>query len=120
MPMPLARNMSASSINSAMASQPQSMLAFSTEFELHLACCRGDPPTQLEEGEQALPPAVLIALAKILIPHPHPDIGQSHLEERHDLVLGVIEFIHLPRLRFEIFLLPKDLPQFPAVALAFV
>src|SRR5258707_12351366 len=32
----------------------------------------------------------------------------------------MIEFVHVPRLRFEIFLLPEYLPQFPTIPFTFV
>ena len=58
---------------------------------------------------------MLIALAKIPIPHPHAHVGQSELEQRHELILRVIEFVHLSCLSHEIFALPEHLPQFSAV-----
>ncbi len=41
-------------------------LAISAVVELSLARRRGDPPAQLEKGQQALPTTVVIILAKIL------------------------------------------------------
>ena len=81
---------------------------------------RGDPPAQLKEGQQALPTAVAIVLTKIVVSYPHPQVSQSYFQQCHDLILCVIEFVHLSRLRLQILLSPEYLPQFPTVALTFV
>jgi hypothetical protein len=48
----------------------------------------------LEERYQALPPTGLITFPKVVISDPHAQIGESDLQQRHDLIFGVIQFLH--------------------------
>ncbi len=64
------------------------------EIEFHLVLRCGNPAAQLEERQQAFPPTRLIACSKVVIPDPHPQIGESDLQQRHDLIFGVIQFLH--------------------------
>ena len=64
------------------------------EIEAHLVVRCGNPAAQLEERQQAFPPTRLVACSKVVIPDPHPQVGESDLQQRHDLILGVIQFLH--------------------------
>ena len=73
------------------------------EVQCHLGWRGSDPPAQLEERQQAFPPARLIALPKIVITQPHPQIRYSDLQHGHDLVFGIIQFPHLAFTCLEIY-----------------
>jgi len=81
------------------------------EVQLHLGlrCC--DPPAQLEKRYQAFTPTGLIAFPKVVIPDPHPQIRESDLQEGHELIFGVIQFLHFAFVCPEFFLLAKDLSE---------
>jgi hypothetical protein len=64
------------------------------EVEPHLSFRRGDPPAQLEERYQAFPPTGLITFPKGVISDPHAQICESDLQQRHELIFGVIQFLH--------------------------
>ena len=81
------------------------------EVESHLVLRCGNPAAQLEERHQAFPPTRLIACSKVVIPGPHPQIGQSDLQQGHDLVFGVIQFPHFAFARLEVCLLAQDLSK---------
>jgi hypothetical protein len=60
------------------------------EVEPYFGCGCGDPATQLEKRHQAFPPTRLLAFSKVMITDPHPQIGESDLQQGHDLVFGII------------------------------
>jgi hypothetical protein len=64
------------------------------EVEPHFGLRGGDPPAQLEERYQAFPPTGLITFPKVVISDPHAQIGESDLKPRHELIFGVIQFLH--------------------------
>ncbi len=65
-----------------------------TEVESHLVLRWGNPAAQLEERHQAFPPTRLVAFSKVVIPDPHPQVSESDLQQRHNLIFGVIQFLH--------------------------
>jgi len=94
------------------------------EVEPYLGLCRGDPPAQVEERHKAFPPTRLIAFPKVVIPEPHAQIRESNLQQSHDLIFGVIQFLHFAFACLEVFLLAKDLSEdstglFTVIQLAF-
>src|SRR5438270_865134 len=78
------------------------------EVEPHLGFRGGDPPAQLEERCQAFPPTGLITFPKVVISDPHAQIGESDLQQRHDLIFAVIQFLHFAFACSKLFLLAKD------------
>src|SRR6266536_6595845 len=50
----------------------------------------------------------LIACSKVMIPDPHPQIGESDLQQGHDLVFGIIYFPHFAFVCSKVFLLAQD------------
>jgi hypothetical protein len=94
------------------------------EVEPHFGLRRGDPPAQLEERYQAFPPTGLITFPKVVISDPHAQIGESDLKPRHELIFGVIQFLHFAFACSKLFLLAKNESQgstrpFTVVQLAF-
>src|SRR6266567_5494288 len=81
------------------------------DVEPHLSFRRGDPPAQLEERYQAFPPTGLITFPKVVISDPHAQIGESDLQQRHDLIFGVIQFLHFAFACSKLFLLAQDESQ---------
>ncbi len=78
------------------------------KVQSHLGFRRRDPPAQLEEGQQAFPSTRLITLPKVVITDPHAQIREPNLQQRHDLVFGVIQFLHFAFACLELFLLAKN------------
>jgi hypothetical protein len=70
----------------------------------------------LEERPQALLPTVLIALTKYWSRTHIPTLASPALKRVIIWYARLIKLIHIPRLLFEILLLPEDLPQFPALS----
>ncbi len=81
------------------------------EVEPHRGFRRGDPAAQLEERQQAFPPTRLIAFPKVMLTGPHTHIREPDLQQRHDLIFGVIQFLHLAFAYPEVFLLAQDLSK---------
>ena len=73
------------------------------EVESHLVLRCGNPAAQLEEWHQAFPATRLVAFSKVVIPDPHPQIRESDLQQRHDLIFGVIQFLHFAFACSEVF-----------------
>ena len=81
------------------------------EVEPHFGFRGGDKPAQLEERYQAFPPTGLITFPKVVISDPHAQIGESDLRQRHDLIFGVIQFLHFAFACSKLFALSKDESQ---------
>ncbi len=102
----------------------QSSVIERREVEPYLGLCRGNPPAQVEERHKAFPPTRLIAFPKVVIPEPHAQIREPDLQQSHDLIFGVIQFLHFAFACLEVFLLAKDLSEdstglFTVIQLAF-
>src|SRR6266567_7340495 len=52
------------------------------------------------------------------VARPHPQIRQRHLADAHDLVLAVVQFVHLPSLLYQILQSSQQFTLLPAVLLA--
>ena len=88
------------------------------EFHLDAFCSPVYPPWQLEEDLQAMPTRMSVRFWKIAVTRPHPQIRQSYLTDGHDLVLAVVQFVHLPSLLYQIFQSSQQFTLLPAVLLA--
>src|SRR5205807_166224 len=73
------------------------------EVESHLVLRCGNPAAQLEAWHQAFPATRLVAFSKVVMPDPHPQIRESDLQQRHDLIFGVIQFLHFAFACSEVF-----------------
>src|SRR5258706_7659845 len=62
----------------------------------------GDQTWQLEEGEKSPPGSMSIGLREMMVTSPHDKIGQRELENGHDVIFAIIEFIHRPLSRGQI------------------
>src|SRR6266849_7422239 len=65
----------------------------------------------------ALPTSMRVRSRKTPITHPHAQIRQSHLENRHHLIFAVIQFVHLPLLLIQIFKSSEEFTLLPRVLL---
>jgi hypothetical protein len=81
------------------------------EVEPHFGLRRGDPPTQLEERHHAFPATRLIAFPKVVITEPHAQIREANLQQSHDLIFGVIQFLHFAFAYLEVLLLAQDMSE---------
>ena len=88
------------------------------EFHLDAFCSPVYPPWQLEEDLQAMPTRMSVRFWKIAVTRPHPQIRQSYLTDGHDLVLAVVQFVHLPSLLYQILQSSQQFTLLPAVLLA--
>ena len=89
----------------------QSSVIEQGEVEPYLGLCRGDPAAQVEERHKAFPPTRLIAFPKVVIPEPHAQMRESNLQQSHDLIFGVIQFLHFAFACPEVFLLAQDVSE---------
>src|SRR5260221_12839394 len=88
------------------------------EFHLDAFCSPVYPPWQLEEDLQAMPTRMSVRVWKIAVTRTHPQIRQSYLTDGHDLVLAVVQFVHLPSLLYQILQSSQQFTLLPAVLLA--
>ncbi len=89
------------------------------ERDLHTGWFPNHVPWEFEEWFKAIPGCMGISGRKILIPCPHPQIGQRHFVDGHQLVFVVIQFVHLLLPRIEVFQPPQHLPLFATVPFQF-
>ena len=54
-----------------------------------------DTSRQLKEDLEAVPTRMSVLCWEIVIPRPQAQIRQSYLADSHDLVLGVVQFVHV-------------------------
>jgi hypothetical protein len=87
------------------------------EFDLDAISSPVYPPWQLKEGLQAVPTGMSELGRKVAITHPHAHIRQSEFADGHDLVLAVVQFVHLTFLVCQVFNGPQQFALFTAVAL---
>lgn len=78
-----------------------------------------DRAGELKEREQTPPRCMSIRERKVLVTGPHRQIRQSHLADRHHLILAMIQLIHGLLFGFEIFQRPEHVSLFFTVAFLF-
>src|SRR5690349_3476011 len=76
-----------------------------------------DTSWQLKEDLEAVPTGMSILCWKIVVTCPHAQIRQRYLADGHNLVLAVIQFVHVALLLCQILNGSQQLALFPAVLL---
>lgn len=64
-----------------------------------------------------MPAGMSVRSRKIVITHPHAQIRQSHLAHGHDLILTVVQLVHVTLLLRQVLDGSQQLPLFPTVLL---
>jgi len=64
-----------------------------------------------------MPTSVSVVCRKILTTHPHAQIRESHLADRHHLIFAVVQFVHLPLLLCQVLKSSQQFTLFPTVLL---
>src|SRR6266516_3924355 len=73
----------------------QSTIIEGLQFDSHAICSPMDTSRQLKEDLESVPTSMSVLCWKIVIPHPYAQIRQGHFTDCHNLILAVVQLVHL-------------------------